>query len=111
MPATLDAPSPALIAALAGAAFVAGLVDAIGGGGGLVSMPALLAAGLPPAIAIGTNKGQAIFGRGVVVPVVLAQRRDRPRAARRSASWPGSPARCWARARWSRCGPSRCGRW
>ena len=47
---------------LAGAAFLAGLVDAIGGGGGLISLPALLAAGLPPAIAIGTNKGQAIFG-------------------------------------------------
>ncbi len=47
---------------LAGAAFLAGLVDAIGGGGGLISLPALLAAGLPPASAIGTNKGQAIFG-------------------------------------------------
>ena len=44
------------------AAFLAGLVDAIGGGGGLVSLPALLAAGLPPPIAIATNKGQAIFG-------------------------------------------------
>jgi hypothetical protein len=47
---------------LAGAAFLAGLVDAIGGGGGLISLPVLLAAGLPPASAIGTNKGQAIFG-------------------------------------------------
>ena len=47
---------------LAGAAFLAGLVDAIGGGGGLISLPALLAVGLPPASAIATNKGQAIFG-------------------------------------------------
>jgi hypothetical protein len=47
---------------LAGAGFVAGLVDAIGGGGGLVSLPALLAVGLPPPIALATNKGQAIFG-------------------------------------------------
>src|SRR4051794_15200069 len=54
--------SPALIAALAAAAFVAGLVDAIAGGGGLVSLPALLAAGLPPHLALGTNKGQAVFG-------------------------------------------------
>ena len=53
---------PALLLLLAGAAFLAGLVDAIGGGGGLISLPALLAAGLPPASAIGTNKGQAIFG-------------------------------------------------
>src|SRR3954454_7864768 len=54
--------SPALIAALAAAAFVAGLVDAIAGGGGLVSLPALLAAGVPPHLALGTNKGQAVFG-------------------------------------------------
>ena len=51
-----------LAALLAGAGFLAGLVDAIGGGGGLVSLPALLAAGLPPPIALATNKGQAIFG-------------------------------------------------
>jgi uncharacterized protein len=54
--------SPATVALLAGAAFVAGLVDAIAGGGGLVSLPALLAAGLPPHVALGTNKGQAVFG-------------------------------------------------
>ncbi len=54
--------TPLIEVLLAGAAFLAGLVDAIGGGGGLISLPALLAAGLPPATAIGTNKGQAIFG-------------------------------------------------
>jgi len=59
MPAPL---SPATIALLAAAAFVAGLVDAIAGGGGLVALPALLATGLPPHIALGTNKGQAVFG-------------------------------------------------
>jgi len=51
-----------MVALLCGAAFVAGLVDAIAGGGGLVALPALLAAGLPPHIALGTNKGQAVFG-------------------------------------------------
>src|SRR5262245_29426389 len=55
-------PSPAMVALLVGAAFVAGLVDAIAGGGGLVALPALLAAGLSPHIALGTNKGQAVFG-------------------------------------------------
>jgi uncharacterized membrane protein YfcA len=55
-------PSLTVVVLLAGAAFLAGLVDAIGGGGGLVSLPALLAAGLPPAVALATNKGQAIFG-------------------------------------------------
>jgi uncharacterized membrane protein YfcA len=47
---------------LAGVAFVAGTVDAIAGGGGLFTLPALLAAGLPPHIALGTNKGQSVFG-------------------------------------------------
>jgi uncharacterized membrane protein YfcA len=54
--------SPALTALLALAAFGAGLIDAIAGGGGLVSLPALLAAGVPPHLALGTNKGQAVFG-------------------------------------------------
>jgi uncharacterized membrane protein YfcA len=54
--------SPATVALLAGAAFVAGLVDAIAGGGGLIALPALLATGLPPHVALGTNKGQAVFG-------------------------------------------------
>ena len=55
-------PSPAMVALLVVAAFFAGLVDAIAGGGGLISLPALLAAGLPPHVALGTNKGQAVFG-------------------------------------------------
>jgi len=49
-------------ALLAAAAFAAGLVDSIAGGGGRGSFPALVAAGLPPHLALGTNKGQAIFG-------------------------------------------------
>jgi uncharacterized membrane protein YfcA len=57
-----EMPAPATVALLVAAAFCAGLVDAIAGGGGLVSLPALLAAGLPPHVALGTNKGQAVFG-------------------------------------------------
>jgi hypothetical protein len=53
---------PYAIAALTLAGFGAGLVDAIAGGGGLITVPALLAAGLPPQLAIATNKGQASFG-------------------------------------------------
>lgn len=49
------------------ASFVAGTVDAIAGGGGLVTLPALLAAGLPPALALGTNKGQSVFGAGAAL--------------------------------------------
>ena len=33
-----------------------GFIDSIAGGGGLVSLPMLLAMGLPPNLAIGTNK-------------------------------------------------------
>jgi len=44
------------------AALTAGVVDAIAGGGGLLTMPALLATGLPPHVVLGTNKGQSVFG-------------------------------------------------
>lgn len=43
----------------------AGTVDAIAGGGGLITVPALLAAGLPPHQALGTNKGQSVWGAGM----------------------------------------------
>ena len=62
----MDVSLPAL-ALLVVASFVAGTVDAIAGGGGLVTLPALLAAGLPPALALGTNKGQSVFGSGAAL--------------------------------------------
>jgi|ERR1043166_2512752 uncharacterized membrane protein YfcA len=40
----------------------AGFVDSIAGGGGLITLPVLLNAGIPPAMALGTNKLQATFG-------------------------------------------------
>ena len=42
--------------------FLASLVDSIGGGGGLISLPAYYLAGLPPTLAAGTNKLSACFG-------------------------------------------------
>jgi uncharacterized membrane protein YfcA len=42
--------------------FSAGLVDAIAGGGGIISIPVLLNLGLPPQLALGTNKFQSSFG-------------------------------------------------
>jgi uncharacterized membrane protein YfcA len=42
--------------------FSAGLVDSIAGGGGIISVPVLLNFGLPPQLALGTNKFQASFG-------------------------------------------------
>lgn len=44
------------------AAAVAGFVDSIAGGGGIITLPALLAAGIPPHFALGTNKLQSSFG-------------------------------------------------
>ena len=42
--------------------FLASLVDAIGGGGGLISLPVYLFAGLPVHQALGTNKMSAGIG-------------------------------------------------
>ena len=47
------------------AVFLAGVLDAIAGGGGLISVPAYLAAGVPPHLALGTNKFSASFGTAV----------------------------------------------
>lgn len=41
---------------------VSGLVDAVAGGGGVITLPVLLSCGLPAPLALGTNKLQASFG-------------------------------------------------
>lgn len=51
-----------LIALLFIVAFVAGFIDALAGGGGLITIPALMMTGIPPAMALGTNKLQACGG-------------------------------------------------
>lgn len=48
-----------LLLIMAAVALAAGFLDAIAGGGGLVSLPALLVAGIEPVAAIATNKVQA----------------------------------------------------
>ena len=48
-------------------AIVAGIVDAIAGGGGLITVPTLLLAGVPPIIALGTNRLQAVIGESNVL--------------------------------------------
>lgn len=45
--------------------FLAGIMNASGGSGGLISLPALLIAGLPPHLAVGTNKLQAVLGMAI----------------------------------------------
>ena len=49
-------------AALTAVCVVSGFIDAVAGGGGLLTMPALLSAGLPPHLALGTNKLQSSMG-------------------------------------------------
>lgn len=49
------------------AALAGGFIDAIAGGGGLLTIPALLVSGLPPHFALGTNKISAFFGTTVAL--------------------------------------------
>ena len=51
-----------IIALLFFVAMVAGWVDVIAGGGGLLTIPALIVAGVPPAAAVATNKLQGSSG-------------------------------------------------
>lgn len=53
-----------IILLLVAAGFLAGFVDSIAGGGGLITLPALLIAGIPPLETLGTNKLQGLFGSG-----------------------------------------------
>ena len=54
--------SPLLLVVLFLVATLAGFIDALAGGGGLLTVPALLAAGMTPAQALATNKLQACGG-------------------------------------------------
>ena len=53
---------PTTWALLCAVALAAGFIDAIAGGGGMLTVPALLTAGLPPHLTLGTNKLVASFG-------------------------------------------------
>ncbi len=53
---------PWLYPALTAVAVLTGFIDAIAGGGGLIMLPALLFAGVPPINALATNKLQSMFG-------------------------------------------------
>ncbi len=51
-----------LVLLLFGAALLAGFLDTLAGGGGLITLPALMLAGLPPLTALGVNKLQGSVG-------------------------------------------------
>ena len=55
------------------AVFAAGFIDSIAGGGGLITVPAYLLAGLPPSMVLGTNK--FVSSVGTLVSVIRYIRR------------------------------------
>lgn len=70
-----------VILLLTAVATIAGFIDAIAGGGGLLTIPAMLLANIPPVMTLGTNKLQAASGaltasitlikKGVVKPSTM----------------------------------------
>ena len=56
------------------AAVIAGYIDTLVGGGGLITIPALLFAGVPPLQALGTNKLQASAGTGTATLTLIAKK-------------------------------------
>lgn len=61
--------------------FLAGLVDAVAGGGGLIALPAYLVAGLPPHMASATSKCSSVFGTVVSTVRFLKEGRFHRQAA------------------------------
>ncbi|WP_019674856.1 sulfite exporter TauE/SafE family protein [Arsukibacterium perlucidum] len=77
-------PPTDLLLILCAVAFIAGYIDAIAGGGGLLTVPALLTAGLPPHLVLGTNKLAATFGSLTASLTYYRKRLFNPRYWRRS---------------------------
>lgn len=75
---------PLSLLLLVGVAFTAGFIDAIAGGGGLLTIPALLTAGLPPHLVLGTNKLCATFGSATAAWTFYRRRLFAPRQWRRA---------------------------
>jgi uncharacterized membrane protein YfcA len=69
----LDSTTPALLAIYAAAATAAGFIDTLAGGGGLITVPALLLGGMPPLQVLGTNKLQGVFGTLVASVSLVAK--------------------------------------
>lgn len=57
------------------AAVVAGFMDTLAGGGGLITIPALVVSGVPPLAALGTNKLQSCFGSGTASFLLLKRKK------------------------------------
>jgi hypothetical protein len=71
---------PDVIAALVAVALGAGFIDAIAGGGGLITLPSLLLSGMAPVEALATNKLQGAFGVAAASHTFLRAGHLEPRA-------------------------------
>jgi len=60
-----------LIALLFVVAVIAGLLDTLAGGGGLITLPALILSGIPPLAALGTNKLQGSMGTATATYMLI----------------------------------------
>jgi uncharacterized membrane protein YfcA len=56
-------------------AVIAGLLDTLAGGGGLIALPALILSGVPPLAALGTNKLQGSMGTATASVMMLKNKR------------------------------------
>ena len=61
-------------------AMVAGLLDTLAGGGGLISIPALILSGVPPIAALGTNKLQGSMGTATATFLMVKNKKIDPKA-------------------------------
>jgi uncharacterized membrane protein YfcA len=85
---------PSVFIILCSVALVAGFIDAIAGGGGLLTVPALLSAGLPPHMALGTNKLAASFGSSTAAITYYKKRLFEPQFWWRSFLFTAAGAIC-----------------
>ncbi|TKB09941.1 TSUP family transporter [Desulforhopalus sp. IMCC35007] len=69
--------SPEILVFLFMAAFLAGFLDTLAGGGGLIVLPALIISGIPPLLALGTNKLQGTMGTATASVMMLRSRKVR----------------------------------
>lgn len=69
-----------LLLAFLAVAILAGWIDTLAGGGGLITLPALLLAGMPPVSALATNKSQGVIGTMTASATLFAKGHLRGRA-------------------------------
>lgn len=67
--------SPEILIFLFIIAIVAGCIDTLAGGGGLIALPALIMSGIPPLLALGTNKLQGSMGTATASLMMFRKRR------------------------------------